>query len=113
MPQPPDKVQLCKGSSPLEDAKRLSDLKIENDDIIGMCFVQAGTASSSVGWAHAATAATRRMSCRSSRAGQLQQQQQHSHEQAQLCHAPGLRTHLGSGMLDAGSQLQHAPAWLS
>lgn len=38
--QPPDKVQLCKGSSPLEDAKRLSELKIENDDIIGMCFVQ-------------------------------------------------------------------------
>jgi hypothetical protein len=42
--QPPDKVQLCKGSSPLEDAKRLSDLKIENDDIIGMCFVQPGGA---------------------------------------------------------------------
>lgn len=39
--QPPENQQLwSKGGVQLEDAKKLADLKIENDDIIALCFAQ-------------------------------------------------------------------------
>eukprot|EP00878_Enallax_costatus_P027251 GHUV01029316.1.p3 GENE.GHUV01029316.1~~GHUV01029316.1.p3 ORF type:complete len:108 (+),score=44.26 GHUV01029316.1:368-691(+) len=43
--QPPDKVQLHKqlanGSyEQLEDSKKLADLKVENDDVVAMCYMQ-------------------------------------------------------------------------
>ena len=40
--QPPDKVQLVKEEQALEDARKLSDLKVENDDVVAMCYVQGG-----------------------------------------------------------------------
>lgn len=45
--QPPDKVQLHKQSGngsyeQLEDSKKLADLKVENDDIVAMCYMQEG-----------------------------------------------------------------------
>lgn len=38
--QPPEKQQLLKGSQVLEDAKKLADLKVENDGIIALTFQQ-------------------------------------------------------------------------
>jgi hypothetical protein len=40
--QPPEKVHLIKGEQPLEDARKLSDLKVENDDVVAMCYLQPG-----------------------------------------------------------------------
>lgn len=40
--QPPEKQQLLKGSLVLEDAKKLADLKVENDDVIALTFMQEG-----------------------------------------------------------------------
>mmetsp|Transcript_9929 Transcript_9929/g.24838 ORF Transcript_9929/g.24838 Transcript_9929/m.24838 type:complete len:94 (+) Transcript_9929:109-390(+) len=39
--QPPESQQLFKNNALLEDAKRLADLKIENDDIIALTLLQA------------------------------------------------------------------------
>jgi len=38
--QPPEKVQLVKEEQALEDARKLSDLKVENDDVVAMCYLQ-------------------------------------------------------------------------
>jgi hypothetical protein len=40
--QPPDQLQLWKEEVVLEDAKKLADLKVENDDIVVMCYQDAG-----------------------------------------------------------------------
>lgn len=40
--QPPGKQQLLKDGAALEDARKLADLKIENDDTLAMCFQQSG-----------------------------------------------------------------------
>jgi hypothetical protein len=40
--QPPDQLQLYKDQVVLEDAKKLADLKIENDDVVALCYAQAG-----------------------------------------------------------------------
>ncbi|KAG1678871.1 hypothetical protein FOA52_003539 [Chlamydomonas sp. UWO 241] len=37
--QPPEKQQLLKGTTVLEDAKKLADLKIENDDVLAVTFM--------------------------------------------------------------------------
>jgi hypothetical protein len=36
--QPPDKQQLSKEGVILDDARKLCDLKVENDDVIAMCY---------------------------------------------------------------------------
>lgn len=41
--QPPERQQLHKGNSVLDDAKKLAELKVENDDILALCFLQDGT----------------------------------------------------------------------
>lgn len=38
--QSPEKQQLHKGSVLLEDAKKLADLKVENDDVLSVTFMQ-------------------------------------------------------------------------
>jgi hypothetical protein len=40
--QPPDQLQLWKEEALLEDAKKLAELKIENDDVVAMCYQTAG-----------------------------------------------------------------------
>lgn len=45
--QPPDKVQLHKqlangAYEQLDDAKKLADLKVENDGVVAMCYMQEG-----------------------------------------------------------------------
>jgi transcription elongation factor B subunit 2 len=40
--QPPEKQQLFKNNMLLEDAKKLADLKIENDDVLAVAFQQDG-----------------------------------------------------------------------
>lgn len=40
--QAPEKQQLHKGAVLLEDAKRLADLKVENDDVLAVSFMQEG-----------------------------------------------------------------------
>jgi hypothetical protein len=40
--QPPDQLQLWKDQVVLEDAKKLADLKVENDDVVVMCYQNAG-----------------------------------------------------------------------
>lgn len=40
--QPPESQQLFKNNTLLDDAKRLADLKIENDDVIALTLMQAG-----------------------------------------------------------------------
>ena len=42
--QPPEKQQLFKQNTLLEDAKKLADLKVENDDILAVTFMQDGEA---------------------------------------------------------------------
>jgi transcription elongation factor B subunit 2 len=41
--QPPEKQQLLKGSLVLEDAKKLADLKVENDDVVALTLMNEGT----------------------------------------------------------------------
>jgi len=41
-PQPPDQLQLWKEEFLLEDAKKLADLKVENDEVLAMCYATAG-----------------------------------------------------------------------
>mmetsp|Transcript_2449 Transcript_2449/g.4107 ORF Transcript_2449/g.4107 Transcript_2449/m.4107 type:complete len:90 (+) Transcript_2449:197-466(+) len=38
--QPPEKQQLFKNNVPLEDAKKLADLRVENDDVLALTFLQ-------------------------------------------------------------------------
>ncbi|KAK9824295.1 hypothetical protein WJX72_009223 [[Myrmecia] bisecta] len=38
--QPPESQRLYKGATLLEDAKKLADLKVENDDIIALTYLQ-------------------------------------------------------------------------
>eukprot|EP00877_Chromochloris_zofingiensis_P003149 jgi/Chrzof1/12835/Cz07g09030.t1 len=38
--QPPEKVQLVRDDAVLDDAKKLVDLKVENDDVVAMCYQQ-------------------------------------------------------------------------
>mmetsp|Transcript_30945 Transcript_30945/g.63853 ORF Transcript_30945/g.63853 Transcript_30945/m.63853 type:complete len:95 (+) Transcript_30945:64-348(+) len=38
--QPPEKQQLLKDTTVLEDAKKLADLKVENDDVLAVTFMQ-------------------------------------------------------------------------
>ncbi|KAF5830190.1 ubiquitin-related domain-containing protein [Dunaliella salina] len=38
--QPPEKQQLFKGTQLLEDARKLAEAKVENDDVIAMVFQQ-------------------------------------------------------------------------
>jgi transcription elongation factor B subunit 2 len=40
--QPPEKQQLLKDDVVLEDAKKLSDLKVENEDTLALTFQQEG-----------------------------------------------------------------------
>jgi hypothetical protein len=40
--QPPDKQALFKGTLVLEDAKKLSDMRVENDDVLALTFLQDG-----------------------------------------------------------------------
>jgi hypothetical protein len=40
--QPPDQLQLWKEEVVLEDAKKLADLKVENDDVVVMCYANSG-----------------------------------------------------------------------
>jgi hypothetical protein len=40
--QPPEQLQLRKDEVVLEDAKKLADLHIENDDVVAMCYALAG-----------------------------------------------------------------------
>ena len=40
--QPPERQQLYKNSTVLEDAKKLAELKVENDDILAVTFMQGG-----------------------------------------------------------------------
>jgi hypothetical protein len=40
--QSPDQLQLWKEEALLEDAKKLAELKIENDDVVAMCYQTAG-----------------------------------------------------------------------
>lgn len=40
--QPPEKQQLFKGTQLLEDARKLAEAKVENDDVIAMVFQQDG-----------------------------------------------------------------------
>lgn len=42
MLQPPEKQQLHKDDVVLEDAKKLSDLKVENEDTLALTFQQEG-----------------------------------------------------------------------
>ncbi len=46
--QPPEKQQLYKGTTVLEDAKKLVDLRVENDDILALTFQQEGEAESTL-----------------------------------------------------------------
>ncbi|GLC45563.1 hypothetical protein PLESTB_001206600 [Pleodorina starrii] len=39
-PQPPESQQLYKGQTVLEDARKLLDLKVENDDVLALCYLQ-------------------------------------------------------------------------
>jgi hypothetical protein len=41
-PQPPENQMLYKDEAPLEDARRLAELHIENDDILALTFLQEG-----------------------------------------------------------------------
>lgn len=36
----PENQLLYKNQTPLEDAKKLADLKVENDDVIALCYMQ-------------------------------------------------------------------------
>mmetsp|Transcript_19766 Transcript_19766/g.58651 ORF Transcript_19766/g.58651 Transcript_19766/m.58651 type:complete len:95 (+) Transcript_19766:91-375(+) len=38
--QPPERQQLLKETTVLEDAKKLADLKVENDDVLAVTFMQ-------------------------------------------------------------------------
>ncbi|KAG2483485.1 hypothetical protein HYH03_017667 [Edaphochlamys debaryana] len=38
--QPPESQQLWKGQAVLEDARKLMDLKVENDDVLALCYLQ-------------------------------------------------------------------------
>ena len=40
--QAPENQQLFKNQVLLEDAKKLADLKVENDDVIALCFMKEG-----------------------------------------------------------------------
>lgn len=40
--QTPDKQRLFKGTTQLEDSKKLAEMQIGNDDILAMTFCQAG-----------------------------------------------------------------------
>ena len=40
--QPPERQQLYKNNTVLEDAKKLAELKVENDDILAVTFMQGG-----------------------------------------------------------------------
>lgn len=40
--QPPEKQQLHKNSTLLEDAKKLAELKVENDDVLAVTLMQDG-----------------------------------------------------------------------
>ena len=40
--QPPEKQQLFKSTQLLEDAKKLAEVKVENDDILAMVFQRDG-----------------------------------------------------------------------
>lgn len=40
--QPPDQLQLWKEEVVLEDAKKLADLKVENDDVLTLCHALPG-----------------------------------------------------------------------
>ena len=43
--QAPDKQRLYKGSTQLEDSKKLADMQIGNDDVLAMTFCQPGQSS--------------------------------------------------------------------
>lgn len=49
-PQPPEKLQLFinKNAQLLEDAKKLAEAKVENDDILALAIMQEGRCSGSV-----------------------------------------------------------------
>lgn len=66
--QAPDKLRLLKEVReasgqylPLDDAKKLADLKVENDDVVAMVYLKEGEAATA-----AAVAATRLWRCRNS-----------------------------------------------
>lgn len=40
--QPPESQMLYKDEAPLEDARRLAELHVENDDILALTFLQEG-----------------------------------------------------------------------
>lgn len=40
--QPADQLQLWKEEVVLEDAKKLAELKVENDDVVALCYQTAG-----------------------------------------------------------------------
>jgi len=40
--QPPDQQQLRKDGAALEDARKLAELRIENDDVLALCFKLEG-----------------------------------------------------------------------
>lgn len=40
--QPPDQLQLWKEEAVLDDAKKLADLKVENDDVLALCYATEG-----------------------------------------------------------------------
>ena len=53
--QPPEKQQLFKGNTLLEDAKKLAELKVENDDVLAVTYMQEGADG---GCTHASTTST-------------------------------------------------------
>lgn len=42
--QPPEELALLKGNSMLDDAKKLNELKVENDDVLALCYATGGKA---------------------------------------------------------------------
>jgi transcription elongation factor B subunit 2 len=42
LPQPPEKQQLHKSTTLLDDSKKLAELKVENDDVLAVTFLQDG-----------------------------------------------------------------------
>ena len=40
--QPPERQQLHKGGAVLEDGKKLSELRVENDDVLALCLALEG-----------------------------------------------------------------------
>jgi hypothetical protein len=48
-PQDPASLQLQKEGVVLEDARQLADLKVENDDVVAMCYKNEGVAGAGGG----------------------------------------------------------------